>query len=128
MCESIPTLTPTGEAVGTASAASPEWAVHHWAIETPDGEMSEGRCKLCGATRTFRNYNNDPTPVISRMGRPRKEWKQCLGPCSEILPNNPQFFGRLQPTRPTLRTRCHNCWPAYRREKRRGRSAKEVAA
>lgn len=29
---------------------------HHWLIEAPDGPTSDGRCKLCGATRQFRNH------------------------------------------------------------------------
>ncbi len=29
--------------------------IHHWLIEMPHGEYSEGQCKLCGATRQFRN-------------------------------------------------------------------------
>ena len=30
---------------------------HHWQIETPAGETSEGVCKLCGARRLFANYS-----------------------------------------------------------------------
>ncbi len=29
---------------------------HHWLIEVPDGPTSDARCKLCGATRQFRNH------------------------------------------------------------------------
>ena len=28
---------------------------HHWIIETPDGPMSIGRCRLCGEEREFSN-------------------------------------------------------------------------
>ncbi len=28
---------------------------HHWIIETPDGPVSTGRCRLCGEEREFRN-------------------------------------------------------------------------
>ena len=28
--------------------------VHHWRIDTPNGPVSEGRCR-CGTRRTFRN-------------------------------------------------------------------------
>lgn len=32
---------------------------HHWVIETPNGSLSNGRCKLCGVVRDFRNSNED---------------------------------------------------------------------
>jgi len=28
---------------------------HHWLIDTPCGPTSEGVCRICGLTRTFRN-------------------------------------------------------------------------
>lgn len=28
---------------------------HHWIIETPNGPVSKGRCRLCGAEREFSN-------------------------------------------------------------------------
>ncbi len=28
---------------------------HHWIIETPDGPVSKGRCRLCRAEREFSN-------------------------------------------------------------------------
>ena len=28
---------------------------HHWIIETPDGPVSNGRCKLCGEEKEFNN-------------------------------------------------------------------------
>jgi len=28
---------------------------HHWVIATPNGTMSVGRCRRCGAVREFRN-------------------------------------------------------------------------
>jgi hypothetical protein len=28
---------------------------HHWVIDTPAGPLSQGRCKLCGQDREFRN-------------------------------------------------------------------------
>ena len=28
---------------------------HHWIIETPDGPVSTGRCRLCGEERQFSN-------------------------------------------------------------------------
>jgi hypothetical protein len=32
---------------------------HHWVIDTPNGALSGGRCKRCGAAREFRNSNED---------------------------------------------------------------------
>ncbi len=32
---------------------------HHWVIGTPCGPTSEGRCKLCGTTRSFLNVFED---------------------------------------------------------------------
>ncbi len=28
---------------------------HHWLIDAADGPLSDGRCKRCGATRSFSN-------------------------------------------------------------------------
>ena len=32
---------------------------HHWVIASPQGAMSQGRCKVCGEEREFRNSAND---------------------------------------------------------------------
>jgi hypothetical protein len=32
---------------------------HHWVIETPNGSISGGRCKRCGASKQFRNSSED---------------------------------------------------------------------
>ena len=32
---------------------------HHWVIDTPNGALSGGRCKLCGADKAFRNSSED---------------------------------------------------------------------
>ncbi len=32
---------------------------HHWIIESPQGALSVGRCKICGEEREFRNSGND---------------------------------------------------------------------
>lgn len=36
--------------------------VHHWLIETPNGAMSRGCCKRCGASRAFGNAFEYPRP------------------------------------------------------------------
>ena len=32
---------------------------HHWVIATPNGAVSDGRCKICGRERVFRNSQED---------------------------------------------------------------------
>lgn len=32
---------------------------HHWVIETPNGSLSRGYCKLCGVERAFRNSSEE---------------------------------------------------------------------
>jgi hypothetical protein len=51
---------------------------HHWRIETPRGATSQGVCKVCGATKEFRNsvesyWDNDGglENSYSRWGRTR---------------------------------------------------------
>ena len=34
---------------------SQEQCVHHWIIDPPDGPISKGSCKLCGAEKDFPN-------------------------------------------------------------------------
>lgn len=34
---------------------------HHWLIESPDGPVSMGVCRLCGAEREFQNYTEFPS-------------------------------------------------------------------
>lgn len=39
--------------------ATAEKCRHHWIIESPKGALSNGRCKICGEERQFRNSAND---------------------------------------------------------------------
>jgi hypothetical protein len=32
---------------------------HRWRIEEPNGEMSRGRCRICGAEKMFKNWLED---------------------------------------------------------------------
>lgn len=32
---------------------------HHWVIDTPNGALSGGRCKRCGADKEFRNSSEE---------------------------------------------------------------------
>lgn len=47
------------EAAATAPDTDVATCRHHWIIETPRGALSDGRCKLCGEQRQFRNSAND---------------------------------------------------------------------
>ncbi len=50
---------------------------HHWIIETPEGPVSEGRCRICGEEREFANsagfmvtnWNSDPAISSSTSAR-----------------------------------------------------------
>ena len=50
--------------------------VHHWVIEPPNGAVSEGRCKVCGEKKEFRNSfeysswygNKSPAPKAGAKG------------------------------------------------------------
>ena len=52
---------------------------HHWLIESPQGPISMGICKLCGAQKEFRNspsdflWEDEPLSELShsRWGKPR---------------------------------------------------------
>lgn len=35
--------------------------VHYWVIDSPEGPMSRGMCKFCGAENQFQNYISYPT-------------------------------------------------------------------
>ncbi len=41
--------------LSAAASNSSEKCAHQWVIDPPDGPTSEGHCKLCGGTRSFRN-------------------------------------------------------------------------
>ena len=46
--------------------------IHHWLVETTEGRLAQGVCRLCGAKREFTNDFEYYRPRISRgdpMGR-----------------------------------------------------------
>jgi hypothetical protein len=49
------------ESIVQEAAAAPGRAAcaHHWVIATPDGEMSLGKCKVCGTEKEFPNSAED---------------------------------------------------------------------
>ncbi|MEX0682637.1 MAG: hypothetical protein WD904_01100 [Dehalococcoidia bacterium] len=53
------------ETITLQSDVSSDGCAHHWQIDTPNGETSEGTCKRCGATRAFLNYSQRKMMVRS---------------------------------------------------------------
>lgn len=51
-----------------ANAAAQQECAHHWMIETPSGESSQGICKHCGSTRRF--FNSSTGRTMTRGGKP----------------------------------------------------------
>ena len=41
---------------------------HHWMIDTPNGETSDGHCKRCGTTKAFFNYSQ--RKILTRSVKP----------------------------------------------------------
>jgi hypothetical protein len=51
---------------------SPGSCAHHWIIESPSGESSAGKCKLCGESRSFSNEGNRAFYVSKKPAAPQK--------------------------------------------------------
>ena len=51
--------------------------VHHWDVESPAGHDSLGRCRRCGATRSFSNF-------IEGAKWERTDWLRTEGSVSPI--------------------------------------------
>jgi hypothetical protein len=47
---------------------------HHWMIDTPNGESSPAKCKVCGKTRDFLNYSQ--RKVLTRSVKPQPSASQ----------------------------------------------------
>jgi hypothetical protein len=54
----VTAIAPTYEAKSKASVA-PVVCHHYWIIDSADGRVSKGVCKLCGAGKEFPNYLPD---------------------------------------------------------------------
>lgn len=55
---------------------------HRWVIETPNGEMSHGVCKTCGAEKDFPNAAEDglwEREVPQSRWTGRSDWKPASG-------------------------------------------------
>lgn len=42
---------------------------HRWRIEEPDGPVSMGVCKICGATKEFKNWLSDSDFITNEEHR-----------------------------------------------------------
>jgi len=42
---------------------------HHWVIEEASGPYSAGRCKVCGATKAFKNWLSDSDFITNEEHR-----------------------------------------------------------
>ncbi len=49
----------TNMATATANPAATAEHFHRWRIEEPSGPISLGTCKICGATKEFKNWLSD---------------------------------------------------------------------
>jgi len=64
------------DAEETTADVSDNGCVHHWVIDPPNGAVSEGRCKVCGEKKEFRNSfeysswygNKSPAPKAGAKG------------------------------------------------------------
>ncbi|MEO8458790.1 MAG: hypothetical protein ABI559_13385 [Chloroflexota bacterium] len=54
--------------VAQSDVAEDDGCAHHWMIDTPNGESSEGHCKRCGKARAFLNYSQ--RKVMTRSVKP----------------------------------------------------------
>ena len=82
--------------------------VHHWKVDTPNGEESVGRCK-CGAERTFGNSHLNDKVMKRNPNGTKKNW-------------NDLAVGGRAAARST-RSECAN-WPRANALPRRGRTAR----
>ena len=54
--------------MSTEAIAPDQECAHHWMIESPSGETSQGICKFCGSTRSF--FNSSTGRTMTRAGKP----------------------------------------------------------
>jgi hypothetical protein len=53
----------------TNTAAAAATHAHHWVIEEASGPFSPGRCKVCGASRAFKNWLADSDFITNEEHR-----------------------------------------------------------
>jgi hypothetical protein len=52
-------VTTTGRRTNKQGAAARHECKHHWVIESANGRVSTGFCRLCGARKDFMNHLRD---------------------------------------------------------------------
>ncbi len=58
-------------AVAETEAVEAPTCAHHWVIASPNGELSLGRCKVCGAEKEFPNSAED---YLWERSVPQSRW------------------------------------------------------
>jgi len=58
---------------------------HHWRIKTPQGELSEGTCEVCGDKKMFRNYARYSPGEGHYATRGKRDFGSLLDTSSRIL-------------------------------------------
>jgi hypothetical protein len=61
---------PAAPVAETEAVEAPTCA-HHWVIASPNGELSLGRCKVCGAEKEFPNSAED---YLWERSVPQSRW------------------------------------------------------
>jgi hypothetical protein len=69
--ESEPARATSQPLAETEVVATAPGCAHHWVIASPDGEMSLGRCKVCGAEKEFPNSAED---YLWERSVPQSRW------------------------------------------------------
>jgi hypothetical protein len=62
---------PTAVPVAETQAVEAPTCAHHWVIASPNGELSLGRCKVCGAEKEFPNSAED---YLWERSVPQSRW------------------------------------------------------
>jgi hypothetical protein len=57
--------------VAETEAVEAPTCAHHWVIASPNGELSLGRCKVCGAEKEFPNSAED---YLWERSVPQSRW------------------------------------------------------
>jgi hypothetical protein len=55
--------------MATIEASARTAHAHHWLIDEPDGPVSRGHCKGCGAVKAFRNWIEEIDYINNDQGR-----------------------------------------------------------
>jgi hypothetical protein len=85
--------------------AQPDQCVHQWVIEPPNGPTSQGKCRLCGEVRAFRNSLDITYWDTQRHGAGAAQRRKPVGAATALGPSAPSPVGALTPGRPPASSR-----------------------